>query len=192
MLLREACKYNISWLYLRANACKLSELRGAEVSLNGVPERCNQIWNLGDDRRAGHFVSQCAQYTVLVVCARKTTFDTDTCQHEGAVTIQVKCARAKDETAVHVFSSAAIHRIWQCDIDTIHRVDKFHEGAHVCSCVVIYLYSEVEGKGARQQARPLRGIVGVSKTGVPIQISLIKFFVILSVDVICNIGDLDP
>src|SRR5688572_2803733 len=192
MLLREACKNNISWLDLRANACKLSELRGAEVGLNGVLERCNQVWNFGDDRRAGNFISQCTEYTVLVVCARKATFDTDAGQHEGAFPIQVKCARAKDETAVRVFSSAAIHCIWQCDIDTIHRVDKFHEGAHVCCCVVIYLYSEVEGEGACQQAGALRGIVGVSKTGVPVQISLIKFFVILSVDVICNIGDLNP
>src|SRR5688572_1196459 len=192
MLLRETCKNNISWLDLRANAGELPELRGAEISLNGILERLNQIRNFGDDQWAGHFISQCTQNTVLVVCARKATFDTDARQHEGAFPIQVKRARAKDEAAVHVFSSAAIHRIWQCDIDTIHRVDKFHEGAHVCSCVVIYLYSEVEGKGARQQARPLRGIVGVSKTGVPIQISLIKFFVILSVDVICNIGDLDP
>src|SRR5688572_6258598 len=192
MLLREACKNNISWLDLRANACKLSELRGAEVGLNGVLERCNQVWNFGDDRWAGHFISQCTQYTVLVVCARKATFDTDARQHEGAFPIQVKRARAKDEAAVHIFGSPAIHSIWQCDVDTIHSVDKFYEGAHICSCVVIYLYSEVEGEGACQQARALRGIVGVSKTGVSIQIGLIKLFVILPVNIICNIRDLNP
>src|SRR5688572_14030543 len=192
MLLRETCKNNISWLDLRANAGELPELRGAEISLNGVLERLNQIRNFGDDRWAGHFISQCTQYTVLVVCARKATLDTDARQHEGAFPIQVKRARAKDETAVHIFGSPAIHRIRQCDVDTIHSVDKFYEGAHICSCVVIYLYSKVKRKGTRQQARPLRGVIGVSKTGVSVQIGLIKFFVILPVNIICNIRDLNP
>src|ERR671912_157948 len=120
MLLGETCKNNISWLDLRANAGELPELRGAEVSLNGILERCDQVWNFGDDRGAGHFIPQCTQYTVLVVCSCKATFDTDARQHEGAFPIQVKRARAKDETAVHVFGSPAVHCIWQCDIDTIH------------------------------------------------------------------------
>src|SRR6185503_485074 len=144
MLFGETCKNNITRLYLCADTCKLPELSGAEVGLNGILKRCDQVWNFGDHCGAGYFISQSTQYPVLVICARKATFDAYARQHECAFSIQMKCTCFEDETVILIFGSAAIHRIWQCNIDSIYRVDEFYEGPHVCRCVMIDLYAEVE------------------------------------------------
>src|SRR5215208_8189951 len=98
----------------------------------------------------------------------------------------------EQQSLAGICSSAPVDPRRQGNIDPTDCIDDLFKCPHIDGGVMVELSSEVECQGPCQQTGSLRRIVGISKARIPVKVSLVEFFVVLPIDVICNIGNLHP
>jgi hypothetical protein len=98
----------------------------------------------------------------------------------------------EEEPFVGIRGCTAIHGFGEVHVNAVDRVDDLLKRSHIDRSIMIDLSSKIEGQCPRQQAGTLGWIICISKARITVEICLIQLFMILSIEVICNIRNLHP